>query len=96
MTQQEFNEKYKQYIPKGWYGLHFDIPEVTKYLDEVMQDLIHTPGFELHQIKLKFGMCRFYATYIELELQHRIENDVNKIIKENGTTRTNILCSNMV
>lgn len=87
MTRQEFNEKYKQYIPKGWYGLDFDIPQVTNYLDGVMQDLIHIPGFELHQIKLKFGMCRFYATSVVSALQHSIESDVNKMIKENERKR---------
>jgi hypothetical protein len=36
MTSQEFNEKYKLYIPEGWYGLGFNIPEVTYYLDKEM------------------------------------------------------------
>ena len=87
MTQQEFNEKYKQYIPEGWYGLSFDIPEVTEYLDGVMQDLITMPEFELKQIKLKFNMARFYFNtsweqkHLELALQSRIENKINEIIK---------------
>ena len=33
MTSREFNEKYKEHIPQGWYGLSFDILEVTEYLD---------------------------------------------------------------
>jgi hypothetical protein len=88
MTQQEFNEKYKQYIPEGWYGLSFDIPEVTEYLDNVMQDLITIPGFELKQIKLKFNMARFYFNtsweqkHLELALQSRIENKINEIVKK--------------
>ena len=36
MTAEEFNEKYKQYIPEGWYGLGFNISDVTDYLDKVM------------------------------------------------------------
>ena len=56
MTASEFNKKYDKYIPEGWYGLSFDIPNVTEYLDKVMEDLITIPGFELHQIKLKFNM----------------------------------------
>lgn len=93
MTQQEFNEKYKQYISEVWYGLEFDIPEVTSYLNEVMQDLIHIPGFELQQIKLKFGMCRFYFEtkwknkFLETAIEFRIEEGVNKILKEYDTTR---------
>ena len=30
MTAQQFNEKYKQYIPEGWYGLGFNTPPVTE------------------------------------------------------------------
>jgi hypothetical protein len=88
MTAKEFNEKYKQYIPEGWYGLGFNIPEVTAYLDEVMQDLITIPGFELHQIKLKFNMARFYfdtkwnQKHLELYLGHGIEQKIDKLVKE--------------
>ena len=88
MTQKEFNEKYKQYIPEGWYGLEFDITEVTTYLDSIMEDgLLNLPGFELHQIKLKFGMCRFYFETsmenkkLEFIIEMGIEEEVNKIIK---------------
>ena len=88
MTANEFNEKYKPYIPKGWYGLDFDIPEVTDYLDKVMEDLIMIPGFELHQVKLKFNMARFYFQTnwkdksLETELEIKIENQINKLVKE--------------
>jgi hypothetical protein len=88
MTQQEFNEKYKQYIPEGWYGLSFDIPEVTIYLDGVMQDLITIPRFELYQIKLKFGMARFYfgsiwkEKHLQLALEFAIEKRINEIVKK--------------
>jgi hypothetical protein len=87
MTQQEFNEKYKQYIPEGWYGLSFDIPEVTIYLDNVMQDLITIPGFYLTQVKLKYNMARFYfATnmkeeHLKLAIELAIEKKINEIIK---------------
>ena len=88
MTQQEFNEKYKQYIPEGWYGLSFDIPEVTIYLDGVMQDLITIPGFYLTQVKLKFNMARFYfATnmkeeHLKLAIELAIEKKINEIVKK--------------
>ena len=88
MTANEFNEKYKPYIPKGWYGLGFDIPEVTDYLDKVMEDLIMIPGFELHQVKLKFNMARFYFETkwkdksLETELEIKIENEINKLVKQ--------------
>lgn len=88
MTSQEFNEKYKQHIPDGWYGLGFDIPEVTEYLDKVMEDLILIPGFELHQVKLKFNMARFYFEtnwkdkHLESALENKIEGEINKLVKE--------------
>jgi hypothetical protein len=87
MTAQEFNQKYKQYIPENWYGLQFDILEVTEYLDAVMQDLITIPGFELHQVKIKFGMARFYFEtnwhnkHLEGALVFNIENKINQIVK---------------
>ena len=92
MTQQEFNLKYKQYIPEGWSGLDFDKPEVTEYLDKEMQDLIMIPGFELHQIKMKFDWPRFYFSTnfqdkaLELAIAMRIQEDINKIMKGQDTT----------
>jgi len=88
MTRQEFNEKYKQWIPEGWSGLDFDMPQVTEYLDQAMQDLIMIPGFELHQIKLKFDWPRFYFTTsfknkdTELAIAMRIQERINAIIKQ--------------
>lgn len=95
MTQEQFNKKYKQYIPEGWYGLGFDIPEVTIFLNEIMQDLITIPEFELHQIKLKFGMARFYfrskwnSAYLESAIRFSIEDKINTLIKYNHGTTTN-------
>lgn len=87
MTQQEFNTKYKQYIPEGWGGLEFDIPEVTDYLDSIMDyGLVNLPDFKLHQIKLKFGMCRFYFETsmenkkLEAIIEFGIEQQVNNIL----------------
>jgi hypothetical protein len=88
MTQEEFNEKYKQYIPGGWYGLSFDIPKVTEYLDNVMQDLITMPRFELHQVKLKYNMARFYFNvslkeeHLKLAIELAIEKKINEIVKK--------------
>ena len=92
MTQQEFNTKYKQCIPEGWGGLEFDIPEVTDYLDSIMEvGLVNLPDFKLHQIKLKFGMCRFYfetsienkklEAIIEFGIEQQVNNILMKILK---------------
>ena len=88
MTQNEFNHKYKQWIPEGWSGLDFDIPEVTEYMDTVMQDMTVIPGFELHQIKLKFDWPRFYFTTsfkdkgTELAIAVKVQERINAIIKQ--------------
>ena len=56
MTSFEFNEKYKDYLEQGHYGLAIDIPSVTKFLDGIFSlVLIHLPGFKYSQIKLKFN-----------------------------------------
>lgn len=88
MTASEFNKKYNKYIPEGWYGLSFDIPNVTEYLDKVMEDLITIPGFELHQIKLKFNMARFYFETnwkdkgLEAAIENKIESKINELVKQ--------------
>ena len=87
MTREEFNHKYKQWIPQGWSGLDFDVPQVTEYVDTIMQDMILIPGFELHQIKLKFNTARFYFETAwkrkELEggIMVKVEEQINAIIK---------------
>lgn len=86
MTAKEFNEKYKDYIEEGFedQGLSFDEPVVTDYLDKLFTDLIKIPGFQYSQIKLKFGMCRFYTnlrTIVPtLDEFLFVERDVNRFI----------------
>lgn len=95
MTAEEFNEKYKQYIPEGWYGLGFNISDVTDYLDKVMEELILIPGFELHQIKLKFNTARFYFETnwkdktLESALMIKIESRINELVTEYYKTKEN-------
>ena len=94
MDADNFNQKYKEHIPDGWYGLGFSIPEVTEYLDEVMEDLITIPGFELHQVKLKFNMARFYFETnwkdkgLEAALEIKIESKINELVKQYEENKT--------
>ena len=87
MTRQEFNEKYKQWIPQGWGGLEFDMPKVTEHVDLIMQDMVRIPGFELHQIKLKFGKARFYFDtklfnkWLEHAIMLRVEERINELVE---------------
>jgi len=82
MTAQEFNEKYKAYIEKGFeYGpLEFDVPEATEFLDKVFTDLILIPNFTFAQIKVKFNSVRFYST-LKGNLGHLIEKELKQILK---------------
>lgn len=80
MTCEEFNEHYKEYIEDGYYGLEFEIPNVTRFLDKIFQDLIKIPGFKVHQIKLKFNMARVYTT-LGQTMNHVIEEKINQIVK---------------
>ena len=60
-TSKEFNEKYKDFLIEGAYGLDIDDIYIVQYLDKQFQDLILIPNFKYSQIKLKFGTCRFYT-----------------------------------
>lgn len=80
MTQEEFNEKYKDYLEEGHYGLDISYPSIVNYLDKIFQDLIKIPGFQYSQIKLKFNTCRFYNNLYEIapELSNIIDKAVEK------------------
>lgn len=87
MTVDEFNEKYKEYLEEGYYGLDIGIPSVIKYLDEMFEGLIKIPGFKYTQIKEKFGLSRFYTNLYQLIdkpgliINNKIEYDLNLLIK---------------
>ena len=66
MTVNEFNEKYKEYLEEGHYGLDISDPVIIKYLDEIFQGLIKIDGFKYSQIKGKFGMGRFYTNLYQI------------------------------
>ena len=98
MTTTDFNEKYKEYLEDGHYGLDISIPSVVSYLNEMFEGLVKIPGFKYSQIKLKFNMCRFYSNlheimpyfggkmgYIiekDINFMVRVEDEVNKRLKE--------------
>ena len=79
MTAEEFNEKYKEYLEEGHYGLAISDPEFINWLDEKFQQFIKTPGFTYLQIKAKFGMGRFYATGISDEEINQVEKRITKL-----------------
>lgn len=80
MTVTGFNQKYRQYLEEGHYGLDINDPRVIAYLDEKFQELIKVPGFSYSQIKLKFGMSRVYCEPHEINTSE-IKKEIDKILK---------------
>lgn len=81
MTDKEFDEKYKPYLEEGHYGLAVT-GDVVDYLDKEFEELIQLPGFSFSQIKLKFGMGRFYCEGVSREKVNEIEDNITKICNE--------------
>ena len=82
MTAIEFNNKYKDYLEEGHYGLDIHYPEVIEHLDKRFQEFIKVPKFSYSQIKLKFGRARFYAHPNEIPA-HEVEEEINRFIQKN-------------
>jgi hypothetical protein len=80
MTSFEFNEKYKDFLEEGHYGLAINIPEVVNYLDKKFQELIQVPGFKYSQIKLKFNVSRFYCEPREIDT-YEVEKEIDRLVK---------------
>ena len=73
MTAKEFNEKYRDFLEEGHYGLSLDNAEAIAYLDKEFQELIKIPGFQYSQIKSKFSWFCFYCTNVPMEKKTEIE-----------------------
>lgn len=78
MTAAEFNEKYKDYLEEGHYGLDMHEEVVVDYLDLLFEELIKIPDFKYSQIKWKFGRARFYSM-LEWRLSALIEDKLNQL-----------------
>ena len=77
-----FNEKYKEFITKGYYGF-----SINSYMSENWREIIdnlvdlfitNDPNFEIHQIKIKFGGVRFYVVSKVIEDLF----EINELIEE--------------
>lgn len=78
-TAEEFNQKYKDYLEKGHYGLDLHKPEAIEYLDKEFQEFIKIPNFTYSQIKCKFGSFRFYNEGLSMEKTQEIEQKLKEI-----------------
>lgn len=86
-TSKEFNEKYKDYIEEGHYGMDINEPSVLAYVDQIFNDLTQIPGFKYQQIKTKFGLARVYTNLDDLMpfvgriINQELEEKINFILK---------------
>ena len=86
-TKTEFNEKYKEYIEEGHYGMDIGEPSVLTYVDQIFNDLIKIPEFKFSQIKTKFGLTRVYTNLDDLMpfvgriINQELEEKINFILK---------------
>lgn len=87
MTQTDLFEKYADYIPTGWYGFDSIPDEWVAEIDELLQEMIKVPGFEIHQIKEKFGGLRFYVECNDRELMKKAAALEEKLFVETPWTK---------
>jgi hypothetical protein len=86
-TSKEFNDKYKDYLEEGHYGIDINEPSVLAYVDQIFNDLTQIPGFQFSQIKTKFGLARVYTNLDELMpfvgriINQELEDKINFILK---------------
>lgn len=87
MTIDQFNNKYKDYLVEGYYGLDINNPQIIEFLDIEFLDLIMKDNFKYYQIKEKFGMGRFYADGVSANELTEIENHITKLLKKDFNAR---------
>lgn len=85
-----FNEKYKDFLEDGHYGLTLDLPEALEYLDREFQTLIKIPDFKYSQIKSKFNWFCFYADNVPATKCYEIEQTLSKIYAARNTSNSGL------
>jgi hypothetical protein len=86
-TSKEFNEKYKEYIEEGHYGMDINEPSVLAYVDQIFNDLKEIPGFQFSQVKTKYGLARVYTNleetlpFVGRIINQELEEKINFILK---------------
>jgi hypothetical protein len=86
-TNREFNDKYKDYLEEGYYGMDISEPSVIIYVDQIFNDLTQIPGFKYEQIKTKYGLAKVYTNLEELLpfvgriINQELEEKINFILK---------------
>ena len=88
MTNQEFNEKYKNYLEKGWGGMEAGNSKLIDWFDKLFTSILikENKDFKYQQIKIKFGYVIFYSS-LRRNQQKIIESTANKVYNENNKNR---------
>lgn len=86
MSSTEFNEKYKDFLEEGHYGLDLEHPEAVEYLDTEFQEFIKIAGFTYSQIKSKFNWFCFYNEGVSAEKTREVESKLKEIYENRGNT----------
>lgn len=81
-TTDEFNEKYKDFLEENHYGLAIQDEQFINWLDNKFQEFIIHPSFCYSQIKIKFGMGRFYCKGLSIQQVKEIENKITELCKK--------------
>lgn len=79
MTAEQFNEKYKDFLEEGHYGLALSKSEAIEYLDNEFQEFTKIPGFSYSQIKSKFNWFCFYNKGVSREKTTEVEQKLKEI-----------------
>lgn len=86
-TSNEFNEKYKDYIEEGHYGMDIGEPSVLAYVDQIFNDLTQIPGFKYQQIRTIHGLARVITNlqdimpFVGRIIEQELEDKINFILK---------------
>lgn len=68
--------KWKDHIPKGWYGFSFGTPTPHMWFDVIDEFLEYVKSqqsdFQILQIKIKFSGVRIYLNNISEDIQEQI------------------------
>lgn len=100
-TNEEFNNKYQDYLEELHWGMQIQVPAVLTYVDQIFQDLTEIPGFKYQQIKTKFGLARVYTNledimpFVGRIIQQELEEKINFILKVEYEVEQRLLSLNL-
>jgi len=100
-TNKEFNDKYKDYLEEGHYGMDIAVPSVLVYIDQIFNDLTQIPEFKYEQIKTKYGLAKVYTNLEEIMpfvgrvISQELEEKINFILKVEYEVENRLLSINL-